>query len=173
MRRIHRSCDIAQGLAQKRIGALIVLERETALDDQIEAGRRIEGEVSKELLTAIFQPSSPLHDGAVIIQEGRIGAAGCILPLTFRSDLPDGVGTRHRAAVGITEETDAVVIVVSEETATISVVMAGEMRQGLDAPRLRVVLRDILAAERRELPPSAEITKPLGVAESAGGGNAS
>ena len=163
----------AQGLAQKRLGALIVLERETALDDQIEAGRRVDAEVSKELLTAIFQPSSPLHDGAVVIQEGRIGSAGCILPLTFRSDLPDGMGTRHRAAVGITEETDAVVIVVSEETAAISVVMAGEMMPGLDAPRLRVVLREILAAERRELPPSAEIGKPLEVAESTSGGNAS
>ncbi len=163
----------AQILAQKRVGALIVLERETGLDDQIEAGQRVDAVVSKELLTSIFLPYSPLHDGAVIIQDGRMTAVGCILPLTLKTDLPEGVGTRHRAAVGITEETDAVVIVVSEETATISVVMAGEMRQGLDAPRLRVVLRDILAAERRELPPSAEITKPLGVAESAGGGNAS
>ena len=155
----------AQSLAQKRVGALIVLERETGLDDQIEAGLTIDSLVSKELLTSIFLPYSPLHDGAAIIQDGRITAVGCILPLTLRGDLPEGVGTRHRAAVGITEETDAVVIVVSEETATISVVMAGEMMHGLDAPRLRVVLRDVLSGERRELPTSSEIGVPLEVAE--------
>jgi uncharacterized protein (TIGR00159 family) len=141
----------SQALAQKRIGALIVLERETQLDDQIEAGTPLDANVSKELLTSIFLPYSPLHDGAVVIQRGRAAFAGCILPLTLREDLPEGVGTRHRAAVGITEETDAVVIVVSEETATISVVLRGEMVQGLDAPRLRVVLRDILTGERDDL----------------------
>lgn len=161
----------AQTLAQKRVGALIVLERETGLDDQIEAGQTIDSLVTKELLTSIFLPYSPLHDGAVIIQDGRISAVGCILPLTLKTDLPEGVGTRHRAAVGITEETDAVVIVVSEETATISVVMAGEMMHGLDAPRLRVVLRDVMAGERRELPSSSEIGVPLEVAE--GGESAS
>ena len=161
----------AQILAQKRVGALIVLERETGLDDQIEAGQTVDAVVSKELLTAIFLPYSPLHDGAVIIQDGRMTSVGCILPLTLKADLPEGVGTRHRAAVGITEETDAVVIVVSEETATISVVMAGEMMHGLDAPRLRVVLRDVMSGERRELPPSSEIGVPLEVAD--GGESAS
>jgi uncharacterized protein (TIGR00159 family) len=161
----------AQSLSQKRVGALIVLERETALDDQIAAGTRIDAQVSMELLVSIFLPSSPLHDGAAVIQDGRVSSVGCILPLTLRNDLPEGVGTRHRAAVGITEETDAVVIVVSEETATISVVMAGEMVHGLDAPRLRVVLRDVLSGERRELPASREISKPLEVAEA--GENAS
>jgi uncharacterized protein (TIGR00159 family) len=141
----------AQTLAQKRVGALIVLERDTQLDDQIEAGTPLDAAVSKELLTSIFLPYSPLHDGAVVVQRGRLAYAGCILPLTLREDLPEGVGTRHRAAVGITEETDAVVIVVSEESATISVVLRGEMVQGLDAPRLRVVLRDILAGERDDL----------------------
>ncbi|MCG8591198.1 MAG: diadenylate cyclase CdaA [Proteobacteria bacterium] len=156
----------AQTLAQKRVGALIVLERETALLDQVEAGASVDAVVSKELLIALFLPYSPLHDGAVVIQDGRIGHAGCILPLTLRADLPEGVGTRHRAAVGITEETDAVVIVVSEETATISVVMNGQMLWGLDAPRLRVVLRDILSGERRDLPSNAELARPLEVAES-------
>ena len=155
----------AQSLAQKRTGALVVIERETALGDQIEAGTPLDSAVSKELLTSIFHTSSPLHDGAVVIQDGRIGFAGCILPLTLRDDLPEGVGTRHRAAVGITEETDAVVIVVSEETATISVVMGGEMMQGLDAPRLRVLLHDIMGGDRRELPPTSEITRPLEVAD--------
>jgi uncharacterized protein (TIGR00159 family) len=148
----------SQTLAQKRVGALIVLERENNLEDLIEAGTPIDAAVSKELLTSLFLPYSPLHDGAVLIREGRISHAGSILPLTLRTDLPDGVGTRHRAAVGITEEADAVVVVVSEETATISVVMAGEMTRDLDAPRLRVVLRDLLTRSERE-PEAAE--KPV------------
>ena len=138
----------AQELAQRRVGALIVLERETGLDDQIEAGTALDSNVSKELLISLFVPYSPLHDGAVVIQRGRISHAGCILPLTLRSDLPEGVGTRHRAAVGITEETDAVVVVVSEETAMISVVVGGELVGGLDAARLRVVLRDAMSGSR-------------------------
>jgi uncharacterized protein (TIGR00159 family) len=141
----------AQTLSKRRIGALVVLERETGLQDQIEAGTRLDSEVSKDLLVAIFHAQSPLHDGAVVIQQGRIGLAGAILPLTVKTELPEGVGTRHRAAVGITEETDAVVIVVSEETASISVVMNGEIVQGLDAPHLRRVLAGIVTSERREL----------------------
>jgi uncharacterized protein (TIGR00159 family) len=142
------------------VGALIVLERDTGLDDQIEAGTPLDAAVSKELLTSLFLPYSPLHDGAVVIQNGRIASAGCILPLTLKTGLPAGLGTRHRAALGITEETDALVVVVSEETASISVVMSGEITSELDAPRLRVVLREILAGERRELPRAAE--RPLG-----------
>ncbi len=163
----------AQTLAQKRVGALIVLVRQTLLDDQIEAGTRIDAVVSQELLTSIFLPYSPLHDGAAIIQDGRITAVGCILPLSLRTDLPEGVGTRHRAAVGITEETDAVVIVVSEETAAISVVMAGEMARGLDAPRLRVLLNLVLAGDRRELPHDAGAARPLEVAEEPEGASSS
>lgn len=146
----------AQTLASKRVGALVVLERETRLDDLIEAGVRLEAVPTKELLTAIFLPYSPLHDGAVVVQDGRLTYAGCVLPLTLRSDLPEGVGTRHRAAVGITEDSDAVVVVVSEESAAISVVVAGEMTRDLDAPRLREVLRDLLAGEREPL----EVAEP-------------
>ena len=142
----------AQVLAEKRVGALVVLERETGLDDQIEAGTRLDSEVSRDLLVSLFLPYSPLHDGAVVIQQGRIAYAGSILPLTLKADLPDGVGTRHRAAVGITEETDAVVVVVSEETATISVVLGGEIIRDLDGPKLRNVLSQILNSDRRELP---------------------
>ena len=149
----------AQALAEKRIGSLIVMERETVLDDQIEAGTKIDAEVTKELLVSIFQNFSPLHDGAVLIQEGRVASAGCILPLTLREDLPEGVGTRHRAAVGITEETDALVIVISEETASISVVMGGDMLSGLTAPQLRKVLRAVLTGGRRDLPSTAEGTE--------------
>jgi uncharacterized protein (TIGR00159 family) len=155
----------AQGLSARRVGALIVLERRTGLDDQVEAGTPLDAAVTKELLTTIFQPSSPLHDGAVLIQQGRISHAGAILPLTLRTDLPEGVGTRHRAAVGITEETDAAVIVVSEETGSISVVMGGEMIRGLDAPRLRVVLRDALARPDEELPDDETAASPTPTAE--------
>jgi diadenylate cyclase len=143
----------AQSLVQKRVGALIVLERESALTDQIEAGREIDSEVSSDLLVALFLPVSPLHDGAVVIRDGRVASAGCILPLAQRDNLPEGIGTRHRAAVGITEETDAIVVVVSEETAGISVVMAGEMVRELDAPRLRVMLHEILTGEAQKLEP--------------------
>jgi len=138
----------SQTLAQKRVGALIVLERETNLEDLVEAGVSLDAAVTKELLVSVFLPYSPLHDGAVLVKEGRLSHAGCVLPLTLRSDLPEGVGTRHRAAVGITEESDAVVVVVSEETAAISVVVGGEMTRDLDAPRLRKVLRDLLAGDR-------------------------
>jgi len=144
----------AQQLSKKRLGGLMVLERETGLDDQMESGTVIDAEVTKELITSIFVPSSPLHDGAVVIQRGRVASAGAILPLTLKTDLPEGVGTRHRAAVGITEETDAVVIVVSEETALISVVMGGEIVQDLDGPRLREALTEIMSSDRRDLPPS-------------------
>lgn len=135
----------SQGLASKRVGALVVLERDSGLEDLVEAGTAIDGYVSKELLTSIFLPYSPVHDGAVLITAGRITHAGCILPLTLRTDLPEGVGTRHRAAVGITEETDAVVIVVSEETGAISVVVGGQMTRNLDGPQLRVVLHDLFS----------------------------
>lgn len=141
----------AKALSQKRVGALIVLERDNNLDEAVETGMFLDAVVSKEMLVSLFLPYSPLHDGAVIIQKGRMSHAGCILPLTLRTDLPEGLGTRHRAALGITEETDAVVIVVSEETSMISVVMGGDITRGLDAPELRVVLQDILAGERRDL----------------------
>lgn len=155
----------AQVLAQRRTGALIVLERESSLSDQIEQGTTLGADVSKDLLVSIFQNQSPLHDGAVVIRDGRLLSAGCILPLTLRQDLPDGVGTRHRAAVGITEESDALVIVVSEETAGISIVLGGDMLRDLDAPHLRVMLQEILTGVRKELPAAAEdVKRPLELA---------
>ncbi len=141
----------AQALSQKRVGALIVLERDNNLDEAVETGSLLDAVVSKEVLISLFLPYSPLHDGAVIVQKGRVSHAGCILPLTLRTDLPEGLGTRHRAAIGITEETDAVVVAVSEETSMISVVMGGEISRGLDAPEVRVVLQEILTGERRDL----------------------
>jgi uncharacterized protein (TIGR00159 family) len=159
----------AQALANRRIGALIVLERESILSDQIEHGTRIDAELSSDLLLAVFQTQSPLHDGAVIVRDGRLLSAGCILPLTLSQDLPEGVGTRHRAAVGITEESDALVIVVSEETAGISIVLGGEMLRNLDGPHLRVTLQEILAGERKELPETNEdVRRPLELASAPG-----
>lgn len=152
-------------LSQRRHGALMVMERESNLGDLIEQGVPVDGALTKELLASIFHPSSPMHDGAVVLQEGRVASAGCILPLTLRTDLPEGLGTRHRAAVGITEETDALVVVVSEETANISVVLGGEMLQGLDAPQLRVVLRDVLGGELKELPEAADVKGRLEIAD--------
>ncbi|NRA09383.1 MAG: TIGR00159 family protein [Myxococcales bacterium] len=141
----------SQALSRRRIGALVVIERETQLADEITAGTPVDAVVSAQLLTSVFLPQSPLHDGAVIVQEGRLSQAGCILPLTTSFDLPEGVGTRHRAALGVSQETDALVVVVSEETGVISLVFRGEIAQGLDAPRLRETLRAILNGERNQL----------------------
>src|SRR5262249_40806530 len=109
-------------LASKRIGALIVFERDVILSEYIEVGTRIEAKVTRELLQAIFLATSPIHDGAVIIQQGRITAAGCFLPLTVNPNVSKTLGTRHRAAIGLTEKTDAVVVVVSEEEGKVSLV---------------------------------------------------
>jgi diadenylate cyclase len=149
-----------QTLAQKRIGALIVLERDTQLDDQVEGGVTLDAGVSRELLVSLFLPYSPLHDGAVLIQNGRISRASVILPLSNRQDLPQDLGTRHRAALGLAAETDAVVLVVSEETAGISIVHAGEIRRAVDPARLRTSLREVLATSREESAAAEAEEKP-------------
>lgn len=148
----------AQSLAQRGCGALVVIERETHLSDLIEAGTAIDAAVKRDLLVSLFLPQSPLHDGAVVIQGGRVAQAGCILPLTLREELPEGLGTRHRAAVGITEESDAVVVVVSEETRALSLVVGGVLAHGLDGARLREVLRDVLAGGDTQRAVMAELT---------------
>jgi diadenylate cyclase len=137
-------------MANKRIGALIVLERETDLTTIVEMGTNLDAKVSKELLTSIFLPYSPIHDGATIIRNGRLVAAGCFLPLTLSPNIAKTLGTRHRAAVGLTEETDAVVVVVSEETGEISVVMNGRIEASLDAPRLRKTISDLFMRQKQE-----------------------
>jgi len=142
-------------MANKRIGALMVLERETDLTTIVEMGTELEAKVTKELLTSIFLPYSPIHDGAAIIRNGRIVAAGCFLPLTLSSNLSKALGTRHRAAVGLTEETDAVVVVVSEETGEISVVMGGAIEPNVDAPRLRKMISDLFVKQKKTKPSRA------------------
>jgi diadenylate cyclase len=137
----------AGALAQKRVGALIVLERNTQLDDQVEGGLVIDAVISKDLLVSLFLPYSPLHDGAVIIQGDRIAAAASFLPLTLNPELSKDFGTRHRAALGISEETDAVAVVVSEETGVISIAFDGELIRGLDPKSLRNDLYKFLISD--------------------------
>lgn len=135
----------AAALAQARIGALIVIERNIILNRYIDVGTLLESKISKELLLAVFNPESPIHDGAVIIQQGRVAAAGCFLPLTRDTDIDSNFGTRHRAAIGISQETDAVVIAVSEERGTISLVIDGKVSRNLDPKELRKALRSLLS----------------------------
>jgi diadenylate cyclase len=137
-------------MANKRMGAIIVLEREIELKDIVEVGVAVDAKLSKELLLSLFMPYSPLHDGAVIIKGDRLIAAGCFLPLTLSPDVSKMLGTRHRAALGVTEETDAVVIVVSEETGAISIIIAGKLTRELDAAALRRVLTRIFVRDTQE-----------------------
>lgn len=137
-------------LANKRIGGIIVLEREIELREIVEMGIQLDAKVSREILNSIFLPQSPIHDGAVIIKGDRIIAAGCFLPISLSSDISKVLGTRHRAAMGITEETDAVAITLSEETGTISVIIGGKMTREVDASALRRILTKIFIKERRE-----------------------
>lgn len=131
-------------LAGRHTGALVVLERETGLNEFIEGGTTIDAEISKELIVSIFMPNSPIHDGALIIRKGRVLAAGCFLPLTTNPNVSKTFGTRHRAAIGATEETDAVVIAVSEETGSISLVLDGRLTRDLDAGSLRGTLQKLV-----------------------------
>lgn len=138
---INEVVKAVDSFAQQHIGALIVFHGVTGLGDVIERGVRVDGEVSSELLATIFFPNTALHDGAVIIQGDRIVAASCVLPLTDRELSDSQLGTRHRAAIGISEQSDALVVVVSEETGRISVARNGRIVR-LDANRLRAVLSD-------------------------------
>lgn len=144
----------ATTLAARRTGAIIVIERDIGLRNYIEGGIPLDATVTYDLLAAIFQPGSPLHDGAVIVQGDRIAAAACFLPLSVNPRLSKDLGTRHRAALGLTEENDSVAIVVSEETGAISLVLGGDIERAVSADRLRASLRGLLgqrraAAERR------------------------
>ena len=130
-------------LSDRRLGALVVLERETGLQEYIDTGVELDSVVSVELLMAIFSPATPLHDGAVVIRHGRVAAAGCVLPLSAALGAEWQLGTRHRAALGITEQTDAVAVIVSEETGIISVSNGGRMVRNLDDNKMRRILRTL------------------------------
>ena len=138
----------ATTLSARRIGAIIVIERQIGLRNYIEGGIPLDATITYDLLATIFQPGSPLHDGAVIVQGDRVAAAACFLPLSINPRVSRELGTRHRAALGITEENDAVAIVVSEETGAISLALTGTLERGLSADRLRSSLRVLLTGER-------------------------
>ncbi|HNX53553.1 MAG TPA: diadenylate cyclase CdaA [Pontiellaceae bacterium] len=139
--------DAVLMMASRKIGALIAIERESETRGIQDTGTVLNSEVSAELLTSIFYPGTPLHDGGVIIGDERIIAAGCVFPLTQTDTLTSDLGTRHRAAIGLTEETDALVIVVSEETGIISVAHNGRLKRGFDGSRLRRVLTSFVGHE--------------------------
>jgi diadenylate cyclase len=150
----------AAHFTQTQTGALIIIEREIGLRTFIESGVVLDANLSYELLTTIFRPSAPLHDGAVIVQKGRIAAAACFLPLSMNPVLSTQYGTRHRAAIGITEETDAVSVVVSEETGSISIAVGGAIESEITVEYLRERLSELL---RRYVPAS---TLPTTVTDS-------
>lgn len=133
-------------LAHRRIGALIVIERSGGLDTLTEGASSVDAEITTELLQAIFHPSSPLHDGAVVVSGGRIAKAGVFLPITLSKALPKVYGTRHRAAIGLTERNDAVALLVSEERGTVSIVSGGVVVPVVDENDLRVKLQEVLGA---------------------------
>lgn len=135
-------------LSTRRIGAIIAVERQIGLRNYVEGGIPLDAELTYDLLVSIFQPSSPLHDGAVIIQDDRVAAAACFLPLTVNPKLSKQLGSRHRAAIGLTEENDSIAIVVSEETGVISVVVDGQIERGLDTETLRARLRTLVLQRR-------------------------
>ncbi len=137
-------CHAASVMQENKIGALIVFERSTQLGEIVNTGTVIDAEASVSMINNVFFPKSPLHDGALIIRDGRLYAAGCILPLTQREDLSLQLGTRHRAAIGMTENSDAVVLVVSEETGTISIVNNGKITRNYNSVSATAELKRLL-----------------------------
>jgi len=152
---------VAAGLlSAERIGAIIAVERQVGMRNYIDGGISLDAVLTYDLLVAIFQPRSPLHDGAVIVQNDRVAAAACFLPLTINPRLSKELESRHRAAIGLTEENDAVAIVVSEETGIISVVVDGNIERGFEADSLRVRLRQLVLHKRaaNASPAKAQLT---------------
>lgn len=137
-------------LSNRKIGGLIVIERDVSLADYIEIGVQLDAKVSKELILSIFHPTSPIHDGAIVIRGNRIISAGCFLPITIGAELSKSLGTRHRAGIGITEETDAVAIIVSEETGDISVVQKGYFETHFEIDTLRAKLTEIFSTPKKK-----------------------
>lgn len=143
-------CRSVSSMSENKIGALIVFERQTLLGSIIETGTTVDALATEELIGTVFFPKTPLHDGAAIIRGDRVAAAGCILPLTKNNALSKELGTRHRAAIGMSEESDAVVVVVSEETGTISIVSKGNIKRDLTSAQLRDTLQDYLIVQDDE-----------------------
>jgi diadenylate cyclase len=140
----------ATTLSAEKTGAIVVIEREMGLRSYIETGIGLDALMTYDLLISIFNPGTPLHDGAVVLQGNRIAAAACFLPLTVNPELSRALGSRHRAAIGVTEDTDALAVVVSEETGTVSLVVSGQIRRGLDGRALKQALLEALEVEEAE-----------------------
>lgn len=140
-------CDAVQLMASRKIGALIAIEREVETKAIQDTGTPLNSDVTAELLMTLFYPGTSLHDGGVVISEDRIAAAGCVFPLTQNDELARNLGTRHRAAIGMTEESDTIVIVVSEETGVISIAYNGRLKRGFDGAHLRRILSRFLGRE--------------------------
>ena len=147
----------ASMLSSLRVGAIIAIERQVGLRNYIEGGIRLDAVLTYDLLQSIFLPQSPLHDGAVIVQDDRIAAAACFLPLTVNPKLSKELGSRHRAAIGLTEENDSVAIVVSEETGNVSIVVDGQIERGLLRDELRARLRSLVLQRHEKTPPPPEV----------------
>ncbi len=154
---IDEIVEAATLMSKDRTGALIAIEREVSLSGYLEGAVRIDADMTSELLETLFFTGSPLHDGAVIVQHGRVTAAGCLFPLTDNPDLAKTLGTRHRAAIGVTEESDCVAVIVSEETGRISVAVKGQLTVDLDKTTLTAKLRQLLVREAGP-PPGVEVT---------------
>ena len=153
---VEKVAESVDTLSKNRIGALIVIERKTKIADIVRTGIAIDSEISAELLVNIFVPNTPLHDGAVVLRENRIMAAGCFLPLTQNQDLMQELGTRHRAALGMSETSDAVVVVVSEETGKISIALEGSLTRNLTVESLvraslKILIPDSEKKESRKI----------------------
>jgi diadenylate cyclase len=147
---IELLADLTFDLANRQLGALIALERDVPLTSWMENGVEIDGLLSTELVVSIFHPRTPLHDGGLILRDNRVLAAACIFPVTDRTDIDRNLGLRHRAALGLTEETDAVVIIVSEETGTVSLCHRGGLERGFEPATLRIRLGELLAADSNQ-----------------------
>ena len=148
---INAVCKACQSMQSEKIGALIVIERSTMLGEIAETGTLIESDASRELICNIFYPKAPLHDGALLIREDKLYAAGCILPLTQNNDIDSNLGTRHRAAIGVSEVSDAIVVVVSEETGIISVATGGMIQRNYNMATLKVFLEQSLFDEEQDI----------------------
>lgn len=150
---INDLCEAVLDLSKEKTGALVVIERGTKLGDIIKSGVVLNAEMSPFLLKNIFFNKAPLHDGAVIVRGGKIFAAGCFLPISMNTDIYKDLGTRHRAAIGMSENSDAIIIVVSEETGMISIARDGRLERGYDYIRLRLALRSLLISEEGKAAP--------------------
>ena len=145
---VNEICNAVEALSKDKTGALIVLERSTKLGDHMKVGTVIDADITSALIGSIFFPNTPLHDGAVIIRDGRLFMAGCFLPLSQTSEINQKLGTRHRAALGVSENSDALVIIVSEETGTISVAFDGVLRSGFQKKTLESYINGLLQKDR-------------------------